>query len=138
MILEANQFLYAPHRRQQMFWRQYNQKRRRRPVALGEVAMRLVSDNALSGAGRVRQMAEAWQAVVPREREGSTWVEDLSGGVLYVGVDSTSTKYLLSHLVGSSLLATLNKRLRTTRVWRISYRVGTRPTEAAQETSQVT
>jgi hypothetical protein len=77
-------------------------------------------------------MAEAWQAVVPRGREKSTWVEDLSRGVLYVGVDNASTKYLFSHLLGPSLLAALNKRLRTTKVSRITYQVGTRAPEAAQ------
>ena len=124
MILDAHELQYAPPHRQEAFWRHYNEKRRWGPSRLGDLADRLLSDTALQSAHRLREVAAAWQAVVPAEYVSLSRVDGLSGGRLRVIVDSAATKYSLSRHLGDNLLRLLNGRLSGAAIKGIHYRVG--------------
>jgi hypothetical protein len=123
-ILEEHGLFGAPAWRQQAFWRTYNLQRRRRSTgALGDLAAKAVSDQALGRARLLGRVRSAWQTVLPPQYAARCEVESFRRGRLLVAVDSATTKYVLSRQLGEALRTLMNDYLGASLVHSIGYRI---------------
>ena len=121
-ILEEHGLTLAPPDVRALFWRSYN-ARRRKVTRMGDLAATLVAQQAATISGPMRELADAWAAILPEDVAASSRVETLRAGCLNVSVDSSATRFALSRHMGDTLIEALNAAIGKKLVRKIDFRI---------------
>jgi len=118
---------FAPPDQREVFWRHYNEGRRRsalKATTLDQIAAAwLGRESGLINDG-LAQAGRLWRQVVPGEFAGRCQVESLSGRVLCMLVDSKSTAFVLRRSVERMFLDLACGAPAHLQIERVQYRVG--------------
>lgn len=124
---------YASPVERELFWRRYNESRRRsarKAVQVGELLGPWLKKESASIGSGLSAATQLWSRVAPSELRGRYRVEALLRKTLRLTVDGKSTAFALQRRVEAAFLKLVRTELAGIEIERVTYRVGRIPRDA--------
>lgn len=128
-ILRSNNMESASPADAELFWRRYNEGRRRlqwKALKVGDVAQRWLKKEIAVAGTAVGRLKRIWSGVVPPECRSRCGVEGFARGTLRILVDAKSTAFVLKRRCEAVFLDTVKRDAPELKITRIAYRIGAR------------
>ncbi len=128
-ILRSNGMESASPADAELFWRRYNEGRRRlqwKALTIGDIAGRWLRKEVTAAGGTIGLLKRVWTRAVPGEWQGRCGIEGFSKGTVRVVVDAKSTAFVLRRRVEKVFVEALKSEAPDLKVNRVIYRIGAR------------